>query len=496
MMARERCTLTSGNDTLFQLHDGPPELRSGAAAPARRLGGGRAGDHAQHHREAGRARRSASPTACRKPRPTSCSTTGAIRVELRIAGLAKPHDGIEVRITQRDTGAALPPGETGEIEVRGWNVMRGYYKNPEETAKAFTPDGWLRTGDLGVLTADGRLRMVGRAQGRVPRRRRERRAGRGRGGAARASRRRDRAGGRRARRAARRGAARLRHAQGRRAATEAELDRVRARQRCANFRVPRYLAIVDELRRHRHDGERQGAEEPAARARDRAIRARRASAGAEPSAERRDERRRPVRMLRARRAAARDRVRADRDQARADRALRRARLPARIEATSYSNPKVVPQFADASELLAVARARREGVHYKATCANVRAVERALADLDAGFGVTEISLLVSASEAHSMKNLQASRAPTQWEQRAQDGGGGAGPLPPDRHDLGRVRLPVRRRGRSRRRGRRRASASPRLGVDHVALGDTTGMATPAAHEGAGRPPAARGAGAHA
>src|SRR5262245_21521359 len=42
--------------------------------------------------------------------------------------------------------------------------MRGYYKNPEETAKTFTPDGWLRTGDLGILDADGRLRMVGRVK--------------------------------------------------------------------------------------------------------------------------------------------------------------------------------------------------------------------------------------------------------------------------------------------------------------------------------------------
>ena len=50
----------------------------------------------------------------------------------------------------------------GEIQVRGWNVMKGYYNNPEANAKAFTADGWLRTGDLGELTADGRLRMVGR----------------------------------------------------------------------------------------------------------------------------------------------------------------------------------------------------------------------------------------------------------------------------------------------------------------------------------------------
>src|SRR5215510_15890666 len=77
---------------------------------------------------------------------------------------------------------------------------------------------------------------------------------------------------------------------------------------------------------------------------------------------------------------------------------------ARIEATSYSNPKVVPQFADASALLA-RLPRREGVYYKATCANVRAVERACADRAAGFGANEISLLVSASESHSERNLK-------------------------------------------------------------------------------------------
>src|SRR6267378_3345271 len=84
----------------------------------------------------------------------------------------------------------------------------------------------------------------------------------------------------------------------------------------------------------------------------------------------------------------------------------------RVEATSYSNPKVVPQFADASDLLR-SLPRKPGVHYKATCANLRAVERALADLDAGFGANEISLLVSATEAHSQKNLNRSRG-DQWQ----------------------------------------------------------------------------------
>src|SRR3954465_9769859 len=83
----------------------------------------------------------------------------------------------------------------------------------------------------------------------------------------------------------------------------------------------------------------------------------------------------------------------------------------RVEATSYSNPKVVPQFADASDLLRSLE-RKAGVYYKATCANVRAVERALADLEGGFGANELSLLVSATESHSQKNLNRSRA-EQW-----------------------------------------------------------------------------------
>src|SRR5699024_4784967 len=65
----------------------------------------------------------------------------------------------------------------------------------------------------------------------------------------------------------------------------------------------------------------------------------------------------------------------------------------RIEATSYSHPKYVPAFADASELLKNLD-RTEGVYFKATCPNERAVQRALADYDAGYGAEEISLLTS------------------------------------------------------------------------------------------------------
>jgi hydroxymethylglutaryl-CoA lyase len=148
----------------------------------------------------------------------------------------------------------------------------------------------------------------------------------------------------------------------------------------------------------------------------------------------------------------------------------------RVEATSYSNPKVVPQFADASELLR-SLPRREGTYYKATCANVRAVERALADLDAGFGANEISLLVSASEAHTQKNLNRTRA-EQWQNIAAmvDAANGRFRLIgtvsvafgcpfEGKVDPGRVVADVEK--------------FRELGVEHVALGDTIGSATPPA-----------------
>lgn len=147
----------------------------------------------------------------------------------------------------------------------------------------------------------------------------------------------------------------------------------------------------------------------------------------------------------------------------------------RVEATSYSNPKIVPQFADATELLKSLK-RKESVFYKATCANLRAVQRAIADLDAGCGVNEISLLVSASEAHTQKNLNRSRA-EQW-QNITDMARAAG---------GRFRMvgTVSVAFGCPFEGRvdpasvvEDVARFVRLGIGHVALGDTTGMATPA------------------
>jgi malonyl-CoA/methylmalonyl-CoA synthetase len=61
-------------------------------------------------------------------------------------------------------GVELRLAGNGEVEVRGPNLISGYYRNPEANADAFSPDGWFRTGDLGELDGDGYLRLVGRSK--------------------------------------------------------------------------------------------------------------------------------------------------------------------------------------------------------------------------------------------------------------------------------------------------------------------------------------------
>ena len=72
-----------------------------------------------------------------------------------------PLPSIELAIKD-DAGNSLPQGESGEICIRGPNVMVGYYKQEEETRKAFTPDGYMRTGDVGIMDEEGYFRIVDR----------------------------------------------------------------------------------------------------------------------------------------------------------------------------------------------------------------------------------------------------------------------------------------------------------------------------------------------
>jgi fatty-acyl-CoA synthase len=82
---------------------------------------------------------------------------------IRASAAMRPQPGVSVRIRLADGGDAAV-GESGEILVRGWNVMRGYFDKPKETAEALDPEGWLATGDLGSLDGDGRLTFLGRAK--------------------------------------------------------------------------------------------------------------------------------------------------------------------------------------------------------------------------------------------------------------------------------------------------------------------------------------------
>ncbi len=69
--------------------------------------------------------------------------------------------GVEVRLVDR-AGREVPRGEPGEVVVRGYNVMRGYFEDPEETARAIDAEGWLHTGDVAVMDARGYLRITDR----------------------------------------------------------------------------------------------------------------------------------------------------------------------------------------------------------------------------------------------------------------------------------------------------------------------------------------------
>jgi fatty-acyl-CoA synthase len=80
----------------------------------------------------------------------------------RTQTVGKPLPGAEVKIVDATTGEPLPDGEVGELCVRGYLVMQGYYNNPGATKEAITEDGWLKTGDLASRDADGYIRIRGR----------------------------------------------------------------------------------------------------------------------------------------------------------------------------------------------------------------------------------------------------------------------------------------------------------------------------------------------
>ena len=93
---------------------------------------------------------------------TGMNTSNPHDGERRAGTVGPPLPGVEVRVTEPATGRTLAPGDIGQVEVRGPNVFKGYWKMPEKTATEFREDGFFITGDLGAFDADGYLRIVGR----------------------------------------------------------------------------------------------------------------------------------------------------------------------------------------------------------------------------------------------------------------------------------------------------------------------------------------------
>jgi malonyl-CoA/methylmalonyl-CoA synthetase len=93
---------------------------------------------------------------------TSMSTSNPYDGPRRAGTVGFPLPDVDLRIADPATGAALPPGEIGQIEVRGPNVFKGYWGMPEKTAEEFRTDGFFVTGDLGRIDAEGYVEIVGR----------------------------------------------------------------------------------------------------------------------------------------------------------------------------------------------------------------------------------------------------------------------------------------------------------------------------------------------
>jgi fatty-acyl-CoA synthase len=94
--------------------------------------------------------------------PILTQTATTDDLEHRVGTVGRRLPGVEVRVAAPGTSEALPPGTQGELIARSHGVMKGYYNKPAETAAAFTTDGWLRSGDLGLETPDGYYRITGR----------------------------------------------------------------------------------------------------------------------------------------------------------------------------------------------------------------------------------------------------------------------------------------------------------------------------------------------
>ena len=164
LIGHERVTVLPGPPTLYaSLLDHP--ARSGPGPVLAAAGGDRRGRGSGRRSSSGCAPSSFREVVIAYGLTESCGTVtvGDPHADPQTAcrTVGRAIEGTEVIIGGPD-GAALPPGSSGEVLVRGYNVMRGYFEDPAATAAAIDPAGWLHTGDIGTLDADGNLRITDR----------------------------------------------------------------------------------------------------------------------------------------------------------------------------------------------------------------------------------------------------------------------------------------------------------------------------------------------
>ncbi len=94
--------------------------------------------------------------------PVSTQTAHDDPLEKRVGSVGRVHPHVEVKVVDPLDGAVVDRGEAGELCTRGYSVMAGYWNDPERTAEAVDPDGWMHTGDLATMDDDGYVNIVGR----------------------------------------------------------------------------------------------------------------------------------------------------------------------------------------------------------------------------------------------------------------------------------------------------------------------------------------------
>ncbi|MCA0176343.1 MAG: AMP-binding protein [Proteobacteria bacterium] len=98
--------------------------------------------------------------------PVSCQSGTDTPLAQRVGSVGRVQPHLEVKIIDPETGATVPPGATGELCTKGYSVMRGYWDDPAKTAEAIE-DGWMHTGDLATMDAQGWVNIVGRSKDMV-----------------------------------------------------------------------------------------------------------------------------------------------------------------------------------------------------------------------------------------------------------------------------------------------------------------------------------------